>query len=863
MKNALRVVKRDFLRLLKAPAALTVVAVLVILPSLYTWFNVAGFWNPYDNTGNLRVCVVNEDQGASTEITGAIDLGGQVVDQLESDHQLGWDFTDYNTAMEAVKSGKAYAAFVIPSDFSQDVTTLLTGDFKQPKLQYYVNEKAGAIPPKITDAGATTLDETINSTFVSTVSGVVADQVDKSLADANSDIDASKTSVAAQLGKAQESVQQARTTVSDLSAATDDMTAKASGAKDDLGAVRSDVDNLSQQLSEASDLMLTTQNALSSFSTSMGSALDKSSALTSSVATKTNTAVGKANDAVVGAGASVKQVVDAGTTATTQNQAVIDLLQQLVDSGSLSDSARQQAQAVIDQLKAQNDSLKQAVDGAQKTYDDLSQASQDIASASDQVNSAVQGSLSAADGYRDALSTQTFPAINGGVSNLAAATANLSTAVSNQQLLIDQTSTALDQLISALGSTKDALGQTDSLLSSFEGGIGTVQTDLEALNVSGALADLLGTDGKIDPSKIADFMMSPTELEPEKLYEVNAYGSAMAPLFMNMTLWIGVFMLLVILRQEVDGEGIPQLSAGSRFIGRWLFLAPLTCLQAIVCCTGVLALGAQVASLPLFYLTAMCASLTYLSIQYTLAILLQHIGKGLCIVLIFMQIPGATGLYPIEMTPAFFQTVYPLFPFTYGINALRETIAGFYGNAWIECIGVMLAFLVVFFLVGLKLRPYMTNVNRMFAKQIKSAGIVNGEDLDLPPRRYRLDRLLTLLANREEFREQLDYSVGRFWRWYPHAKRFFPAVAIGVPVIVTLILALVGVEKVIVLTAWLAWLLLCLLSAVIVEYVRDKFEHELSLDDLSDDDVRLVIKSHDGVSEAPAPLPSSLKRGVK
>lgn len=43
MGNVLRVFKRDVIRLLKAPAALTVVVFLVVLPSLYTWFNVIGF----------------------------------------------------------------------------------------------------------------------------------------------------------------------------------------------------------------------------------------------------------------------------------------------------------------------------------------------------------------------------------------------------------------------------------------------------------------------------------------------------------------------------------------------------------------------------------------------------------------------------------------------------------------------------------------------------------------------------------------------------------------------------------------------------------------------------------------------------
>lgn len=165
------------------------------------------------------------------------------------------------------------------------------------------------------------------------------------------------------------------------------------------------------------------------------------------------------------------------------------------------------------------------------------------------------------------------------------------------------------------------------MLAGFQDDIDTVRTDLVALGTANTLQDLLGEDG-LNPEKIAGFMLSPTELQTEELYSVNAYGSAMAPLFMNMTLWIGVFMLLVILRQEVDDEGIPNLSSRERYLGKWLFLAPLVSLQAIVCCAGNLFLGVQVASVPLFFLTAMFASLTYLCIQYALSVLLQHVGKG-------------------------------------------------------------------------------------------------------------------------------------------------------------------------------------------------------------------------------------------
>ena len=107
MRNVLKILKRDLLRLLKTPQALVVVFALMVIPSLYTWYNVIGFWNPYDNTGNLTVCVVNQDAGGSSELTGELNVGERIVDQLHENNQLHWEFTDYDAAMNELKSGRA------------------------------------------------------------------------------------------------------------------------------------------------------------------------------------------------------------------------------------------------------------------------------------------------------------------------------------------------------------------------------------------------------------------------------------------------------------------------------------------------------------------------------------------------------------------------------------------------------------------------------------------------------------------------------------------------------------------------------------------------------------------------------------
>lgn len=177
MGNIFKVLRRDFLRLFKVPAAWVILFGMVFIPPLYSWYNIVGFWDPYGNTKGITVAIANNDDGTDNALIGKQNLGDQIVKQMRSNDQLGWTFVTEAEAMDQVESGKAYAAIIIPKDFSDDLAGVVTGGKSRPTLEYYVNEKASAIAPKVTDVGASTVDRTVNSTFVSTVSEVLTEVI--------------------------------------------------------------------------------------------------------------------------------------------------------------------------------------------------------------------------------------------------------------------------------------------------------------------------------------------------------------------------------------------------------------------------------------------------------------------------------------------------------------------------------------------------------------------------------------------------------------------------------------------------------------------------------------------------------------
>lgn len=772
MHNVLKVLKRDVLRLVRVPQAMVVVLALLILPSLYTWYNVLGFWNPYENTGDLRVAVVNQDLGSSSDLTGPVDVGQMIVDELQEDHQLDWQFLSYDDAMRQVDEGRCYAAFVIPEDFSQDLLTITTGDFVKPEIEYLVNEKTGPVAPKITDTGANTLDAAVNEAFVETVSKKAAEALDDAISESEGRMDAAKSYASSRISDAKDKIRSASVSIESLIDAASDAQDRAEKAKGSLDA--SEV-----MIADASDGMDSISKTASE--------LQKGYLEFSSVSVPLVTGI-------------MQDAADVYSIAASQ---IAGLPVQ-----------SEEAKEIIDRLEA---SAKDAQDKAQE--------------------------------YSRLLADGLAPRFGEDLADVATTAAGIAGSVTAQSLIISQACNVMDDMVSLLDSSAASLEKARSLLSGLLDEMDDVQTDVMLLANSDALVDLFGQNG-LDAQKVSEFISSPTFIVTEQLYPLNSYGAAMAPLFMNLTFWIGAFMLMVILRQEVDSEGVKKLTLSQRYFSRYLLYAVMVTLQAVICCAGLPVIGVEVVNLPALFFAAVVSSLSYLSIIYALSVTLQHIGKGICIVLVFAQIPGATGLYPIEMTSPFFQAIFPLLPFTYGISAMRESICGFYGLQYLSDVLVLCGFLVVFMAAGNLLRPLMSNVNRMVARQIKQSGIFFGESVEVPIRRYRLSQVLKVLADREDYRKIILRRYAKFQRIYPFLIKGSFVIGIAVPVVAALFFSFSITGKVILLTIWLVWIVAVFIFLIVVESLRMSFARQLRLDSMSDAQLRDLFLNRNGTESA-------------
>ena len=278
---------------------------------------------------------------------------------------------------------------------------------------------------------------------------------------------------------------------------------------------------------------------------------------------------------------------------------------------------------------------------------------------------------------------------------------------------------------SALASTAQALRSTKDLVEAAREDLQDIIGDLEDLTASERiqeLKDLL----KSDASTVSEFMASPVQVETNSLYAVSNYGSAMAPFYSVLACWVGGIVLVAILKVAVDeDEEIYGLKPYECYLGRYLLFLMLAVAQGVIICLGDLFfLGVQCTNIPLFILSGVVSSLVFSLLIYTLTVSFGDVGKAMAVILLVIQIAGSGGTFPIEVTPAFFQKVNPILPFTHAINAMREIVAGQYGvDYWLDLLK-LLVFIPLALLLGLVLRKPLIRMNEFFEERLNSTKLM-------------------------------------------------------------------------------------------------------------------------------------------
>ena len=837
MGKIISIFLRDLKRVLRNPVAVVVTLGVCVIPSLYAWFNIAANWDPYENTQDIRVAVVNLDRGFDVEGQGYVNAGDEVVEALAENDQLAWTFTDKDDAVAGVRSGTYYAALVIPEDFTQGLASVTTGELGSPTITYYVNEKANAVAPKVTDAGATTIEQQINSEFMGVASEVVAGRAAQLGASLVQGADLAATEAADRVDEVEGLLDE----LDGLSSSVDDSVGAArrsiADSRDALSSLRELVEGADTSLADATRLVGTARADSLSLSATLNSALTQGATQLGSASASANVALARllgafsaTQGSIDGAIEVASDVADANSRAVESLREAYDLLppeQQalLADLISRLESAAADGQDIASALETASADAHANIDSAQGL--------------SDAVNDAVQTGTGTLTGVQSTLSGTTLTQMGSSLDSLSAASADISRVLATLDATLVQAEGLLDQLDSTLSQLEDIMGTADGAAADVRETLGSVSGDLALLRQSvsaSIVSDLLD----VDVTTVAEAMSSPVTLRNEVVFPVRNYGSGVAPFYTNLALWVGGFVLIAIYKLEVDDEGIGRFKPWQGFFGRWLLLAALGQLQAIVCCVGDLVLGIQCLHPATFILAGMVASLVYVTVIFSMSIAFKHIGKALCVLLVILQIPGSSGTYPIEMMPGFFKALNPFLPFRYGINAMRESIAGYYGASYVQDLALLLLFVIPALLVGIAARRHLINVNALFDRELAKTDLMICEPHPFEQETFRTATLVKALLEPEAYRKAVDGRARRFDRAYPLLVARGYVAFLAVPAALFAALLAFG-QKLPILSLWIVSLVATCAYLIVLEYHRTSVRRRARLARMSRDEVMGIL----------------------
>ena len=727
MKNIAQVFLQDMRRVSQNMTAMIVVFGLIVIPSLFTWFNVIASWNPFENTKGLTVAVANSDEGHESELFPLrINVGEQVLSALRANDDLDWVVTTEEEAIEGTQTGEYYAAIVMPKDFSTRMLSFYAHGSERTEIEYYTNEKKNALAPKITEQGAGTVSRQINEAFTKTLNEVgltVINSLSSYIDDADTQIALSKMQahvgeISAQLKAGAETAQMFSTLIG---ASTSLVTSAADIAEAAGSSLREVADASGTAVQGANELKNTVDVALSA----LGQAFSSSAESYGAVADKLNTLYGAADQQ---AGSLASTTTAAAKSIDTHIANFTSVRNELVNSvGPILppeskpgfDAVVKSMDRAIDRQQAASDRLHAAAKSITDSRASQQQTKQDILALVNEAKGAVQD---AADAYSKSLEPKlqqlaaTLTDVKAGVSSVGADLSSLTNGLSGAGSLVEALTSAEETTAEAADNLTEVAERFDKLSKALE-------KSLDSGDLT-AISDVIGAN----PEMLAAVLSEPASFNRIPVFEVASFGTAMAPLYTVLALWVGALLAAVSIRVGVSRHGMnleTPLTPTQTYIGRYGIFALVGLFQSTVLCLGLmLFVQVQPAHPFLLVFAGWVISTVFTMLIYTLVVAFGNAGKAIAVLLLVIQISSSGGAYPLQLLPQWFQNISPFLPATHAVSALRSALAGTYqGDFWIS-IGSLALFLVPTLLLGLVLRRPLMKGNQKLIEAIESTRLM-------------------------------------------------------------------------------------------------------------------------------------------
>lgn len=707
MKNIIHIFLKDLGGLSRNFFALIIAIGLCFIPSFYAWFNIYSNQDPYANTGNIAIAVASEDRGFQTEDGTTVNMGNAVIEQLKENDSIGWKFLDSSEeAVAGVESGDYYAAVIINERFSESMFSIFTEGLENPTITYYENEKKNAIATKITDTAVDTLKASINETFLETAASTMFAQMGElsGKIEQEGGVDGFRE----KLVEINDSLENYNMMIDQFLEGNRTLAGGIEKANAQIPGVEKRIQTAEDAMKNSQTQLDTTDATLATFSQNVEKTLSDIEASLNRIAKDIDEAdlsnsAKKTVESIEQTGKDVRALIE-------QLTLLHSTISELEQKKELAEAQQLDVSDILAQIEKLKEAAAQIEDILKKI--ELEQGAGAIGDATKTVEEHVKQALATCrqtvESMRNIYTNQLVPGVSGILDTASQVLVNVTNLLNNLNHTLGDMETIFNGTQDMVDSTDESFRQIQSLLKSSQAKIQDAIDRLDAAEEDekmGIIVNLLGGNAE----SYGKFFAQPVQVETQEVYPIRNYGSAVAPFYTTLAIWVGALVLVALIKVRATGEDLEKPKRHELFLGRYLIFFLLGQVQTLIIVLGnIFWLHCQVENPFLFWFASAITSFTFTLLIYALTLSFGDIGKAIAVVLVVIQIAGSGGTYPIEILPEFFRKVYIFFPFPYAINAMRETVGGMYGGAYEKYLAELLIFAAVALLVGLLIRiPFM------------------------------------------------------------------------------------------------------------------------------------------------------------
>ena len=703
MITIFRVFLSDAKRLRSNVVAIVIIMGLSIIPALYAWFNIMSNWDPYgpSATSQMKVAVCSQDAGVEIGSL-SLNVGDEVITGLKENTTIGWVFTDSKEdALEGVNSGDYYAALIVPDAFTADFISFLGGDPKNPTIAYYENSKKNAIATKITGKAKTAVQEQVNQKVISTLTEVLTES-GKILAENDENGVDIVVSTADQLDELDSSLQTYVNILNTFSLVTASASDLAESAQSLLINTQGIFDSSQDSVSNMQSSVLSGAQTADTVSSLIGISLDSVEQDLTLLSDQMDTlTVGDSFD-------SIRNQVD---TAKTMSKSTISVLKDIFGETD------QYVSAVDKSFKQLNTDLTAFKKDANVTAQSLKHLKRTIKADIKDCKNSIRK-------IRNTYQYQVQPDVSRSVLRMEQALIQTGKMLNNIESSFGTIDRALESYQTTLDSGTDDITATKDYIVSLQSDIRKLSKSLRALSGDeqyNEMMDLL----KNDPTLMASFMASPVSMETKAVYPIETYGSAMAPFYTVLAIWVGALILVALIHVKVAPVENLKVRPWQAYFGRYITFFLIGQAQTAITVLGDLFyVDIQCPHPFLFWLASAASSFVFTLLIYSLTVAMGNVGEAVAVIVMVIQVAGAGGTFPIEVLPEVYQMIYKFLPFTYCMNALRECVGGLYKNDYWMDLRALGIYILISLFIGLVVAVPLRRLNKVIERSKEKSKVM-------------------------------------------------------------------------------------------------------------------------------------------